>query len=151
VRVANGSVYDALQVMEAAVVASGTATLDAALCELPMVVVYRTSWPTYLAARAVIRTPHIAMVNVVAGRAVVPELVQHRATHAAIAAAIVDLLRDEALCEAMKGGLRDVRRRLGPPGAVGRAAQVILEELNRRPLSPVHSPPSTVHSPPLRA
>ncbi|MDP3721950.1 MAG: lipid-A-disaccharide synthase [Candidatus Omnitrophota bacterium] len=131
VRVANGSVYDALQVMEAAVVASGTATLDAALCELPMVVVYRTSWPTYLAARVVIRTPHIAMVNVVAGRAVVPELVQHRATPAAIAAAIVDLLRDEARCETMKGGLRAIREQLGPPGAVERAADVVLDMLTR--------------------
>ena len=75
VTVAEGSLYDALQVMEAAIVVSGTATLEAALCGTPMVVVYRASWPTYLAARAVIRVPHIALVNVVAGRRLVEGIV----------------------------------------------------------------------------
>ncbi len=127
--VAEGSVYDALQLMEAAVVASGTATLEAALCGVPMAVVYRTSWPTYLAARAVLRIPRIAMVNVVAERDVVPEFIQHRAAPKRIARAIVELLRNDERCEKMKEGLRDVARRLGPPGAAARAASVVLEML----------------------
>ena len=126
---AEGSVYDALQLMEAAAVASGTATLDAALSGVPMVVVYRASWPTYAAARAVIRIPHIALVNVVAGRALVPELIQRQATPGRIAAAAMELLRNDARCVTIKEGLREVREKLGPPGAVDRAADAVLEFL----------------------
>lgn len=128
-RVCDGPIADALQLMEAAVVASGTATLETALAEIPMVVVYKASWPTYLAARMVITIPHIAMVNVVAQRAVVPELLQHRANPRRIAETLTDLLRDDERCEAMREGLREVKRRLGPPGAVDRAARVVLELL----------------------
>ena len=131
IRIADGSVYDALQLMDGAVVASGTATLEAACCGVPMVVVYRASWPTYLAARAVIRVPHIAMVNVVAGRELVPELLQHRATPSRIAATLIELLRDAQRREAMKGELRAVRETLGPPGAVDRAADVVMELLGK--------------------
>jgi lipid-A-disaccharide synthase len=74
-----------LPAMEAAVIASGTSTLEAARQEVPMVVVYRTSWPTYLAARLVVRVPHIAMVNLIAGTSVVPEFIQHRAQPVAMA------------------------------------------------------------------
>jgi lipid-A-disaccharide synthase len=130
-RIAEGSVYDALQLMEGAIVVSGTATLEAALCEVPMVVVYRASWPTYLAARMVIRLPNIALVNVVAGRALVPEFIQHRARPAVIAKAIIELLRDDQRRERMKAQLREVRTRLGPPGAVDRAASTVLEFLKR--------------------
>jgi lipid-A-disaccharide synthase len=141
VHVADGSIADALQLMEAAIVASGTATLEAALCEVPMVVVYRTSWPTYLAARAVVRIPHIAMVNVVADRAIVPEFVQHRCSPRRVAAAIVELLRSDERRAAMQQALREVKTRLGPSGAVERAAGVVLEALGRR---------KTVGSPPRR-
>ena len=130
--IGEGGIYDALQVMEAAIVSSGTATLEAALCEVPMVVVYKTSWPTYLAARAVIRVPHIAMVNVVAGRALVPEFVQHHARPTPIARAIVELMRSDERCAKMKEGLRKVKTTLGPPGTVDRAASIVLEFLSSR-------------------
>jgi lipid-A-disaccharide synthase len=129
VRVTRSPFSDALPALDAAVVASGTATLETALAEVPMVVVYRTSWPTYLAARAVLRVPHIALVNVVAGRAVVPELIQHRATPTRVARELLALLRDDARCARMQDALRQVRAHLGPPGAVDRAAQAILQEL----------------------
>ena len=151
VRIAEGSIYDTLQLMESALVASGTATLEAALCEVPMVVIYRTSWPTYFAARAVVRIPHIALVNVVAERAVVPELIQHRAQPKRIAEALIRLLRDDELVARTKVDLRAVRMRLGEParpadlpltmawaggerdrrtgGAVDRAASTVLEHL----------------------
>ncbi len=132
VRIAEGGLPDALQLMEAAVVASGTATLETALAEVPLVVIYKTSWPTYLAARTVVRIPHIALVNVVAERPLVPELVQHRATSARVAYTLVNLLRDEQRCAEMRAGLREVRQRLGPPGAVDRAAGVVLEMLKGR-------------------
>jgi len=129
IRVADSLPYDALQLMEAAIVASGTATLEAALMGVPMVVVYRTSWPTYLAARLVVRVPHIAMVNVIAGEQLVPEFVQHRATPKRLAAAVVGLLRDAERRAAMQTALRDVAGRLGPPGAVERAAAAVRELL----------------------
>ena len=131
VHVADGSVYDALQLMDAAIVASGTATLDAALCRVPMVVVYRASWPTYVVARAVIRVPSIALVNVVAGRTVVPELIQQAANPKRIADTMMELLRNDERCAAMKEELREVTATLGPPGAVGRAACAVMELLKQ--------------------
>ncbi|MBI4353901.1 MAG: lipid-A-disaccharide synthase [Candidatus Omnitrophica bacterium] len=126
-------IEECLRVMEAAVVASGTATLEAALAEVPMVVVYRTSLLTYLAAKAVIRVPHVAMVNVIAGSEVVPEYVQYRATPPRIAREMVELLRSDQRRDVMRRELREVREALGPPGAVERTAQAILEELQISP------------------
>lgn len=126
---ANGHLADALQLMDGAIVASGTATLEAAVCGVPMVVVYRTSWPTYLIARSVVRIPWIALVNVVTERTVVPEFVQHQATPKRIAHALTRLLRDEEERAAMRTGLSEVTARLGPSGAVARAAEVALQVL----------------------
>jgi lipid-A-disaccharide synthase len=127
---AEGPAADALQLMEAAIVTSGTATLECAIAGVPMVVVYRASWPTYLAARLVLRIPHIAMVNVVAGGAIVPELVQHQARPRRIAATLLPLLRDAERRATMQAALREVTTRLGGPGAVGRSARAVLEHLN---------------------
>ena len=127
VQVAEGSTYDALQLMDGALIASGTATLEAALCEVPMIVVYRASWPTYLGARLVLRIPHIAIVNILAGRRLVPEFIQHQASPRRVAAALIELLRNDERCEAMRQGFREIRQQLGPPGAVERAAQTVLE------------------------
>ena len=76
-----------------------------------------------------VRIPHVAMVNVVAGRAVVPELLQHHARPRRVADAVVELLRNEERIREVKDGLREVTARLGPPGAVDRAASVVLEML----------------------
>lgn len=132
VRLAEGPVYDALQLMDAAIVCSGTATLDAALCEVPMAVVYRTSWLTYLAAKSVVRVPRIAMANLVAGRPLVPEFIQHRAAPSRVADAVIGMLRDEERTNEIRVGLRQVRERLGPPGAVDRAASVVLDLLAKK-------------------
>lgn len=131
-QIADGGVYDALQCADAAAVASGTATLEAALCGVPMAVVYRGSWPTYLAAKAVVRVPHIALVNVVAQRKVIPELIQQDATPEALASTLVRLLRDTERAQAMKEDLKAVAAKLGPPGAVDRAAVAVLEALQQR-------------------
>ena len=132
VHIAEDSPYDALQVMDAAVVASGTATLETALMGVPMAVVYRTSWPTYLAARMVLRIPHIALVNVIAGQEIVPEFVQHHARPERIAQSIVELLRNDERRAHMKEGLQQrVKNRLGEPGAVERAADVVVKYLGR--------------------
>jgi len=130
---ADGTMADALQCMDAAIVASGTATLEAALAGVPMAVVYRTSWPTYLMVRALLRIPHIALVNVVAGRAIVPELVQHRARPTVIVRELLALLRDEPQRAQMQAALAEVGEKLGPPGAIDRAASVVLGRIGWPP------------------
>ncbi len=124
--------HDGLQVMDAAIVASGTATLETALFEVPMAVVYKTSWPTFLAAKSVVRVPNIAMVNLIAGKTVVPEFVQHHARPRAIADHIVDVLRNPRKADAIRAELRAVKERLGPPGAVDRAALAVMAELSQQ-------------------
>ena len=126
-----GRMTETLQTMDAAIVASGTATLEVALAGVPMVVVYKPSWPTYLAAKAVVRVPNIAIVNLIAGRTIVPEFIQHRATASRIAREIVSILRSDERRASMQASLRRVRDELGPPGALDRAAHAILDELAR--------------------
>jgi len=136
--ISENRMYDCLQCMDAAVVSSGTATIEAALFEVPMVVIYRTSWPTFLAARTVVRIPHIAMVNVIGGRPIVPELIQQQARPQWIARELVGLLRSTERKAAMQQQLRELKEKLGPPGAVERAAQIVLETLRENRQSTVH-------------
>jgi len=131
--VADGKTADALRCMDAAIVTSGTATLETALAGVPMAVIYRTSWPTYLAARAVVRIPHIALVNVVAGEPIVREFLQHRARPAPIADELLGLLRDAGKRTAMQEALAGVARKLGPPGAIDRAASIIIGRIGWPP------------------
>jgi lipid-A-disaccharide synthase len=122
--------YDCIAACDLVLVASGTATLECALLERPMLIVYRTSWPTYLISRWAIRIPRIGLVNVVAGEEVVPEFIQHRANPTTLAHAALQLWRSPAQREAMKAAFRKIRSALGTPGASLRAAEAILSELD---------------------
>jgi lipid-A-disaccharide synthase len=124
-RVAAGETYNALAVADAAIVSSGTATVEAALLDAPMVVVYRVSALTALFAKALVRTKFFSMVNLIAERRVVTELIQGDFTPQRLASEILRLLRDPATGEELRRGLADVRQRLGPAGAVDRAAEAI--------------------------
>ena len=115
--------------MDLALTSSGTATLENALLGLPMVVVYKLSWPTYWLARALIRVPHIAMANLLAGRRLVPELIQSDATPRGVARAALDLLSAPRRLEALRAELAGLRAALGGPGAVDRAAEALLAEI----------------------
>lgn len=126
VTVVPGEAAAVLRASTAAVVASGTATLQAAVIGTPMVVVYRVSGLTAWIARRLVTAPHIALVNVVAGRVVVPELMQERCTSEEIVSVMRPLLTDARAADAMRGQLAGVRDALGEPGASARAAQVIL-------------------------
>ena len=132
-RVVQGQTYDALAAADAAIVSSGTATVEAALLDAPMVVIYRVSPLTALLARPLLRTKYLSMVNLIAGRRVVPELIQDDFTPQRVAAETCRLLRSSEDCREMRRGLADVRQRLGPPGAVDRAAAAILRLLQNRP------------------
>jgi lipid-A-disaccharide synthase len=125
VRVIAGRTHDVLAAAGAAVVASGTATVEAALLDTPMVVVYRLSPWTYRLGRPFVRVPHYAMVNLIAGRRLVPELIQDGFTPAAVAEALLPLLDGEGNARAMRDGLAEVRARLGSPGASARAAAAV--------------------------
>jgi lipid-A-disaccharide synthase len=109
-------------------VASGTATLQAAVIGTPMVLVYRVSWLTYWIARWLITVDCIGLVNIVAGRRIVPELIQRGATAECLAKEAARLLRDQSAYDEMRAALRVVREQLGEPGASRRAAKIILAE-----------------------
>jgi lipid-A-disaccharide synthase len=129
VQVVQGDTYNLVHAADLALVASGTATLETALLERPMVIVYRLAPLTYALARLIVRVPFIGMPNLIAERRVVPELIQHEVTPARIAAAARQLLEDPQAYRLVQDGLREVRRRLGPSGAAERTAEIILDML----------------------
>jgi lipid-A-disaccharide synthase len=124
-----GETYNALAAADCAIVASGTATVEAALLGTPMVVVYRVAPLTAFILRRMVHTPFFSMVNLVAGRRVVPELIQDDFTPAAVAAEVRRLLESPVLRDEMKAGLAGVRERLGTGGAIERAADVFARML----------------------
>jgi len=129
--VMEGETYNALAAADTAIVSSGTATVEAALLDTPMVVVYRVSPLTATLAKPLVRTPFFAMVNLIAERRVVPELVQDDFTPERVASQTLQLLQDPNVRRVMRTGLAEIRRRLGPPGAVERAADAIVALLGR--------------------
>src|SRR5713226_4881439 len=126
--------YNALAAADLAIVSSGTATVEAALLGKPMIVVYRLSPLTAWLAKPLVRTKFFSMVNLIAGRAVVPELIQHDFTPQRVAKEAEKLLsaseEGKNRVEIMSRGLEEVRRLLGPPGAVERAADEIAKLLS---------------------
>ena len=142
IHVSSGATYDVLASADVAVVSSGTATVEAAMCGAPTVVVYRVSPVTAALARPLIRAPYFAMVNLIAGRAIVPELIQDAFTGPAVAREVARLLDSPGAREAMRRDLATVEARLhGPHGdPVSRAADVVSEMLSSeatpQPLSP---------------
>jgi lipid-A-disaccharide synthase len=125
-----GKTREVLKQADAAAVASGTATVETALMRCPMVVVYRTAWITYALARLLVKVPFIGMVNLIAGRAVCPELVQQALTPDSLAAALRPFLTPTPERAAVLAGLDEVIHRLGEPGADDRAASCVLQEIN---------------------
>ena len=116
-------------------VASGTATVEAALIGNPFVVVYRVSWLTYAVAKRVVKVPHVAMANLIAGKRVVPELIQNDFTAAKIVQQMEPLLPDGAPRESMMKELKAIRGLLNScqaeesGGAIERVAAITLDEL----------------------
>lgn len=122
-----GATYELMDHSDFALVTSGTATLETALFTTPMVIVYKTSWPTYLIGRVLVRIRNIGLVNIVAGKRIVPELIQHRATGANLAREALKILRDESALAAMRDELSKVKEKLGEIGASRRVAERILQ------------------------
>jgi lipid-A-disaccharide synthase len=129
VSVVENDTYNLLAAADAAAVASGTATVEAALLGCPHVVVYKTSALTYAVARALVRTRYIGMPNILLDAPVVPELIQGRATPDALAAGLRRFLGDAAYARSVRDRLEGVREALVRPGAADRAAAYALELL----------------------
>jgi lipid-A-disaccharide synthase len=132
----------------ASVVASGTATVEAALIGNPFVVVYRVSPLTYAIAKRVVTVPHVAMANLIAGKRVVPELIQHDFTAANIVQHLRRLLPDGVDRESMKMELKAIRERLNArtagrnqeSGAIERVAAITLTQLQTPSPAPKPDP-----------
>jgi lipid-A-disaccharide synthase len=126
IRVIEGESWDAMAHAELALAASGTVTVEAALLGTPMVTYYKVTTPSWLAGKLLVNVPFYSMVNLIAGRAVVPELMQNRMTGENIAAEALRLLTDSAARAEMQAGLAEVRTHLsGETGAPRRAAAII--------------------------
>ena len=125
--VIEGEADAVLGAADIALVASGTVTVQAALHECPMVVVYRLSALTYRLGKPFVRVDTFAMANLVAGRRVVPELIQDAFTPGAVADEALGILSDPARAARMRADLREVRHALGTAGASARAARAVLE------------------------
>src|SRR3954470_21549356 len=128
-RIVTGDSSGTMQRASAGMVASGTATLESAYFRMPFVLVYKVSWPTYFAARLVMRTRFLGMPNVLADREIVPEFLQHEARPRAIADALLHLMDDSTRREEMVAEFDAIIAKLGESGASEKAAHAILEEL----------------------
>jgi lipid-A-disaccharide synthase len=131
IRVVATGLHPLLASADLAFVASGTATLEAALCGTPMVVVYRTSGFSHAVAKALVRLEWISLVNIVGGRGVVAELLQDKLTPENLEREGEALLTSPERVAAMKAELGRVASELGPPGASARAAEEVLAALRR--------------------
>lgn len=120
-----GKAYDTLAAADCAIVSSGTATVEAALLGAPMVVVYKVSRLTGLIARRLVKTERFAMVNLISGRQVAPELIQDKFTAPALETELRTLLDSPEARETQKKELARVQAKLGPAGAIDRAAEII--------------------------
>jgi lipid-A-disaccharide synthase len=133
-RLISDDTYNALAAADLAIVSSGTATVETALLGKPMIVVYRLSPLTARLAKPLVKTKFFSMVNLIAGRAVVPELIQNDFTPGRVASEAELLLSGSqtgaARVSEMKRGLEEVQKLLGPPGAVDRAAEEIARLLH---------------------
>ena len=129
IRLCDSGMHPLLASADLAIVSSGTATLEAALCGTPMVVVYRTSAVSHAIARMLVRIPWICLVNIVAGAGVVPELLQEQVTPERLESEASALLDSPERASQMRRELARVASLLGPPGASDRAADAVLSAI----------------------
>lgn len=126
VNIIQGHNYDIMQVADLAIATSGTVTLEAALCGLPSIILYKTSALNALIFRNIIKVADIGLPNIVMGERILPELLQEQATPANIATQVEELLKPEKMFET-KQNLTKMRQKLGTGGAINKVAKIVLE------------------------
>ncbi len=126
-----GNLAEALLNADVAIASSGTVTMECAWFRIPTVVLYKTSWPTYMLGRFFIKIPHIAMPNVLAGREIFPEYIQSRATANNLTLAAARFLKEPMARETVCKDLDKVVGTLGKKGAASRAAQAIIAQMDK--------------------
>ena len=119
--------YDLMQICDVCLAASGTATLETAMMELPTVLLYKVSPITYGIGKMVVNLTHVGLPNIVAGKEVIPELLQDDVSADAIVNTVLPLLDDLQVNQHMRSELRSVKEKLGESGAVNRVAQLIYD------------------------
>jgi len=127
IRVVKGQTYDAIAASDLILAASGTVTLEAAILETPMVVTYKVSPVTYFLGKCLVRVPFASLVNLIAGRRVVTEIIQQDVTPGRLSQEALSLLRDHAGRENMIKELKEVKNALGGSGAAEKAADLAME------------------------
>ena len=130
-KIIRNETYDVIGSSDAVMVASGTATLETALLETPMIIVYKVSELTYQIGKRFVYIDQIGLVNIIAGKPIVPEFIQGEADPRAMAGSLMTILTDQGIKEEMIAELHKIRAVLGEPGAAKRAAEIaaqILEE-----------------------
>ncbi len=116
--------YEQLKCCDVTVVASGTATLELALLGVPMIIVYKLAWLSYLLAKKLVRIPHIGLPNIIAGKEIMPELIQDEANPERIFSIVSDFLENPGTLKIMKNHLSEVAERLGDEDSVKNLAVI---------------------------
>ncbi|MCM0082815.1 lipid-A-disaccharide synthase [Geomonas sp. Red32] len=132
VAVVSGRNHEVMSACDAAIAVSGTVTLELALVGIPMVLIYKVAPLSYEIGKRVIKVDHIGLCNIISGKRIVRELIQHEAEPPVIAGEIERILDDRAYAETMRGELADVRVKLGSGGALDRLARVAFNMLEHK-------------------
>ncbi len=128
-KICEGKIYDCLNQADFALVCSGTATLETAIMQKPFLIVYKMNLLNYLLYRPQVKLPYIGMVNIIAGKKVIPEFIQARATPENISKAALEIINDPQELSRLKNELAKIKTALGTSGASAAAAHIILNNL----------------------
>ena len=127
VKFVEANTYDALNIADFALVCSGTATLESAIMQKPFLIIYKMGLLNYLLYRPQLKIPYIGIVNIVAGRKIIPEFIQFNATPKKIAQKSLEILNNRIELERIRSNLALIKSTLGQPGASHRAAKIIID------------------------
>jgi len=127
VKIVADGVYDVMNISHLLITSSGTATLEASCLGTPMIIVYKTFLSTYLIGKILVKLPYIGLPNILANKMIVPELLQFQAKPDRLSNLVLELLNHPQKLEKMRIELKKVVKKLGEPGALNRAAEVVLE------------------------
>ncbi|MDD5505016.1 MAG: lipid-A-disaccharide synthase [Candidatus Omnitrophica bacterium] len=133
VLIVHDNIYNALNICDCAMVASGTATLETALIGIPMAIIYKTNFLTYILTKKLIKLPFIGLVNIVAGKKIVEEFLQYDARPEKISSYLQRIISNKELSCGIKQEFIKVKKSLGTPGAGMRAAGEIIRFINNNP------------------